>query len=285
MRFLVCSLGLSIALATTSRADTRHLKAEELAGAVLDALAAGDPARAKRGATTPIASSGAAADLDAMRAQLVAAFADAGVVVIDGGDPTGPIRMTVADRRGVRATIVQDADQGRATLTARPSKVTPPGRCVVPPAPTWDVTVHASGIDQRGQHREADINWRLATARLADVDGDAVLDAFVPNHRAGQCPEDTTFDVHVMRGACGHLVGTVGPGWIADDLVATRVDRSGYRPLVLEQRTPRPGKRRIPEMVTTVTTFRFRGTAYRATKSTVDVGLCHHCSTQSCTSR
>jgi len=275
-------LGLAVSGVTTALADPRAVKADELAPAVVDALAASDPIAARRGATSLIVTSGPASDLDAARARLASAFAAAGLTVIDGGDAIGPIRLTVEDSRGARATIIQDRDRGSATLTPRPSVVKPPGRCVAPPEPTWDVTVHASGIDQQGQYRENEIAWQLATARVADVDGDAVLDAFVPLHRAGQCPGDTSFEIYVMRGACGHLVGTVGPGWLSDTSTSTRVDRSGYRPLELEQRWTQSGTRRIPELVTTFTTYRFRGTAYRVTASKRTVGVCHHCSLERC---
>ena len=278
----LAALSVVALLTTVAHADVPIIAPADLGATAVAALAAADPAHAPRGAAEVIAWSGAVPDLDAARQAVMAAVTAAGLTVVDPGEPTGPIRLTVEDARGARATIAQDADSGGVSLVARPAHVTPPGRCVVPPAPVWDATVHAGGVDQLGEFHQRDITWRLTTARLADVDGDGVLDAFVPLHATGQCPEDGLYEVYVMRGRCGHRVGRVGPGNL--DAATAPVARSGYRPLTFVRERTRRGAGGIPDMVRTTTQFRFVGKTYRASKPVTTAGRCHHCAIWTCTS-
>jgi hypothetical protein len=85
-----------------------------------------------------------------------------------------------------------------------------------------------------------------------------------------------------MRGPCGHRVGRVGPGTL--DAAPAPVARSGYRPLTFVREHTRRGAGGIPEMVRTITTYRFVGKAYRASPPITTVGRCHHCAIWSCTS-
>lgn len=96
-----------------------------------------------------------------------------------------------------------------------------PGECTALPQRTWNATVHARAVNNHGQHHSSDITWQLKTSRLYDVEGDGVLDTFVPLHGRGQCPEQGLWPVYVMRGSCGHPVGTVGPGWLGSELAST----------------------------------------------------------------
>ena len=264
-------------------AEPKWIKAAELASTAIEALAAATPDTAQTGAGVRIAWSEGTKDLDLARKELVAAFGNARLTIVDAGDSTGDIAMTVEDARGARAIVRLGTERGSIVVVARPSRVNPPGACVVPPAPVWRATVHAGGIDQRGEYHQSSITWRLTTSRLHDVDGDAVLDAFVPRYGKGDCPQDGLWEVYVMRGACGHWIGKVGPGWLTDDTVTVAVDPSGFRPLVFARDRATEGKGLVPEITTTTTTYRFGAKAYRKVKAVSRTDRCHHCAVWYCT--
>lgn len=52
------------------------------------------------------------------------------------------------------------------------------------------------------------------TCHDLDLDGDGVLDATVPLASGARCNDDVRWALYVTRGACGHRVGTVGPGTV-----------------------------------------------------------------------
>jgi hypothetical protein len=269
----------------SSRSEVRELKPGELAQAAITAVLAARPSDAVPGATVEIARSQGRLDLSAARQEMTDAFTAASLRVVDAGEPTGDIAMTVQDPRGVRALITLGSTRGGIFLIARPAQPHLPGECVRIPRRKWTVVVQSSGIDQQGEHRSATTNWELTTSRFVDLDGDGILDAFVPLHGRGQCPEEGMWDVYVMRGACGHRVGTIGPGWLAPDTMSAALDRSGFRPLTMVSEHVRMGTRPppIPEMLTTTTAYRYGEQGYAKQKADVRSGVCHHCSVSSCT--
>lgn len=194
--------------------------------------------------------------------------------------------LTVEGARGARARITLDQGGGRITLTARPRTSKPPGRCVAIPDVQHPVIVRSTGIDQRGEQRTGETFWDFKTARLHDVDGDAIGDAFVPIAKSQHaCPEDVAYRVFVVRGSCGHDVGVIGPGSFQYDAGTAALDASGFRPFVMESQRTRFGKQRIPEMVTTTRSFAFKHGRYREVDRKRTTGICHHCATWSCTAR
>jgi hypothetical protein len=174
-------------------------------------------------------------------------------------------------------------NNGEIVVVPRPTKWVAPGACVAPPQPVWTATVHAGGVNQDGEYNSRDISWRLTTARLLDVDGDAILDAFVPQHGPRSCPEDGAWDVYVMRGTCGHAMGTIGPGWFGQGAQLVPLDLSGYRPITTESQRSQHGKRHIPEMVTKTTVHKVKRKAYRVRSTKTRTGVCHHCAVWHCT--
>ena len=273
-----------VALAPAARAQPAPptVAPADLAAATAAAVAAADPSTAAAGAATVVARVGATPSLDALRRDLPAALVAAGLTVIDPGDATGALRLTVADGRDVRALVTLDADGGQVVVIARPSRARAPGRCVAVPAVRWTTTVHSAGIDWQGQVHRDDTAWTLTTERLADVDGDGVLDAFVPRHRPGDCPETGRYDVYVMRGACGHRVGRLGPGWPDAATATAAVDGSGFRPLSFTATASGTAPNGTLQRITTVTRFHMgpRGYVRDRTRTTTDT--CDDCGGWSC---
>jgi hypothetical protein len=174
-------------------------------------------------------------------------------------------------------------DGGKVSVIANPSTVAPPGACVAVPQVTHSLYVTSTGIDQLGEIHEAMTRWGYHTVRLADVDGDGLLDAFVPIAKPNDCPEDIQWRVFVMRGACGHDVGVVGKGTIAPDAMGAG-DGSGFRPIVVTSSSTGGGMSVIPKMTDTTTSFAFSPKLGRYVRRGVKSrsGVCHHCALWSC---
>jgi hypothetical protein len=267
-------------------ADVAWVDPDAIATTTAGALAAADAKQAAPGAATRAAYVNKAADLAAARKTFDDGIAKAGLRVIDdagtAGDTSG-FAVTVEDAAGRRAIVRMNASHGEILVVPRPTKTKAPGTCAAIPAPMWNATVHAGGVDHEDEYRQSEITWRLTTSRLVDVDGDAILDAFVPDHGARQCPEEGSWDVYVVRGTCGHAVGTVGPGWSGLDAALVPLDRGGYRPLTTSSEHTRHGARGIPEMVRTTSVYRMKRGTYRIASTKRSVGVCHHCAVWHCT--
>lgn len=261
-------------------ADVAWVEPDAIATTAAAALAAADATKAAPGAATRAAYVNKAADLAAVRKTFDDGIAKAGLKVVDDA---GGFAVTVEDTQGRRAIVRVNEHDGEIVVVPRPTKTKPPGACVALPRPVWNATVHAGGVDQDGTYSQHQIRWRLTTARLLDVDGDAILDAFVPTHGARQCPEEGSWDVYVVRGGCGHALGTIGPGWFGLDAGLVPLDRSGHRPLTTESERTNGGARGIPEMVTTTKVHRVKRARYQVVSTKRRTGDCHHCAVWHCT--
>lgn len=202
---------------------------------------------------------------------------------IDDSSRADELVVTLEAPSGARVTIALGPYQGSILVTPKPAATKPPGKCVTVPDVRHEVYVQSHAIDQEGEYREGTTHWDLRTARLLDVDGDGLLDAFVPiAARKNTCPEDVSYRVYVMRGACGHELGVVGPGSFSFNASAVPLDASGFRPMTYESETTANGKGPIPEMATTTRTFKVTKGRYTKTAQTSRSGICHHCARWSC---
>lgn len=269
------------------RADA-PVRVNGAADALAAALAKVDPAHAKAGETLLVASIAKPAprpDEAPVPMALRATIARHGWKVIDGYEQTGTIAITIEAASGVRARIAVGPTGGTIMVIPRPSKTKAPGRCVAIPSATHPVVVHSSGVDQRGEMLHGQTFWEFKTSRLHDVDGDGILDAFVPIAKKHACPEQVSFRVFVVRGSCGHDVGVIGPGSFEPDADRTPLDASGFRPFTMTSRSSKMGARFVPEMTTTRRRFAFAKRSYVQRSVDRRTGRCHHCATWGCTSK
>jgi hypothetical protein len=242
--------------------------------APVDAVAEVERALAADAPTTTAvtASKDAAADLKAIRAAFVAKhFA----ILREDAD------TLVVERDHHRAWIALGDTGGRMTVTPHPASTVAPGKCVAIPQITHAVDVTSTGINDAGERGEGHTFWKLQTLFLLDVDGDGIPDAFVPQPTsADQCPEAVMWRVYVMRGACGHDLGVVGPAVV--DVSPAPLDASGFRPLTSTSVTTRLGAQRIPDHITTTTRYAVTKGRYQPVDTKQQVGICHHCATWTC---
>ena len=156
-----------------------------------------------------------------------------------------------------------------------------PGPCVELPSPTREVVVHTSGIDQSGKHRERITNWTIAGHPGHDLDGDGRPEWFVPHQTAGKCPWEIPHDVYVVRGTCGHKVGTV-VGQIEPSTRTARF-RKGLREIHTTAGWATYGRvSPVPEHHERTRTFTFDGRRLRRTRDDTQSGTCHHCGVARC---
>jgi hypothetical protein len=280
----VRALLVLVLMPAIAAADPPSVAPGDIATTVAHALAKPDP-KAPRGTAVVI---GTLDKLDvAVQAKaLRQALAKLPLAVIeDRTEPTGVV-ITVEAASKARAVIVLGPEGGTLSIVARPRATRPPGPGVAIPNVVTEVDVHSSGVDQKGERRERSTFWRMATSRRLDVDGDGLIDLFVPiPPKQGVCPEDFTYRVFVVRGSCGHEVGVIGPGQLTWDAGTVPLDSSGYRPITLEHRRARHGQDRIPVMTTTTRRFVMVGGSYRQDSIATSSGRCHHCSVWHCTKR
>ncbi|MBA3391004.1 MAG: hypothetical protein H0T89_00080 [Deltaproteobacteria bacterium] len=287
-RVLRLAIFVSIILAGgVAHADAPSVPIDAAGATLADALAKVDRGAAKVGETTIIATvapGDPAKPVDA--AMLRAALGKRKLKILDEhpADIGQRLVIVVEATTGARGRIAVDPGGGTITLTARPSTAKPPGKCVAIPLVNHAVHVRSRGTDQRGERREGETFWDLATARIHDVDGDGLVDAFVPIAKRDACPEEVTYRVYAVRGSCGHDLGTLGPGSFAWDASTVALDTSGYRPFTLAAQKTAYGKRRIPEMTTTTRQFAVRKGRYTQVAIKRTKGTCHHCALWTCSS-
>lgn len=155
--------------------------------------------------------------------ELKAALAKRSLKLVDEHVEDGVTWIVVEGKRGARARI--ELGPTSSEIWIAPMPVTGPigSSCVAVP----DVT-HAV--------RDSAVRSivRIPTRRLADVDGDAILDAFVPVAKTPHdCPEKLSYRVFAIRGTCGHELGVVGSGRLDGDLNLVAVDASNFKPIVM----------------------------------------------------
>lgn len=155
-----------------------------------------------------------------------------------------------------------------------------PGPCVKPPQRTREIDVRSSGIDQQGEFRQGEAHWSLSTRPSVDLDGDGRLDVLVPHAKLGSCPWEVPHDVYVMRGACGHRLGTV-VGSI-EEPTFTAPFHKGLRDIHTSASWA-SGARLVPEHHTRERRYVFDGRALRLVQDLHRSGQCHHCGVSSCT--
>ena len=269
-------------LAGTAHADDPpSIKPGAIIETVTAALAHADP-KAPRGTGHVIAYVEKADVATATRA-LRTAIAQQPWKIVDDFATGALAVITIEGPSGARATISVGNERGAIGLTDQPVSTRAPGPCVAIPQVDHDVRVDSIGVSQDGQMFTGQNRWKLSTTRTFDVDGDGIVDAFVPVPATrNTCPEELAWRVYAVRGACGHDLGVVGPGWLVPDAMTVAIDASGFRPLVLESRHATYGKDRIPDMVTTTTSFGIKKGRYAQLSTAQTHGRCHHCAVWRC---
>ena len=203
--------------------------------------------------------------------------------VIEDFSQDGRTTITVEATSRARATIAIADDGGSITVIDRPANTKAPGRCVAVPSVTHEVDVNAGGVNDSGEYNQSTRRQRVGTMRMHDVDGDGILDAFVPVPPSKDaCPEEMMWRVYAMRGACGHDVGVIGPGWAPRNADEVPLDASGFRPLTVSSESTKNGKRAIPDMTTLTRTYAVIKGRYAKTSESSRTGVCHHCARWYC---
>ncbi len=213
----------------------------------------------------------------------------AGAITAEGCKdlPAKACTFQVSDRRGHMwiGEPYPGSESMLITLQLGPPNHTPlrtlPGSCVTPSAPERELTVHAGGIDQEGEYRSASTLWRIAAFDGPDLDGDGVSDRFVPARSTESCPWSIPYDVYIMRGSCGHKVGTI-VGHI-DEPTYIAPMKKGIREVHTRAEWAEYGRTR-PEPIhhTVLRTYAFDGHKLVLRDTDKREGVCHHCGVASC---
>jgi hypothetical protein len=240
----------------------------------VDKLDANAPAAEPIELATIAPSKDIAADARLVRDAIVAAHYR---VLLDVVEDSAVIAIDV---KNARATIELGSHGGSVAITPSPSSIRAPGRCVAIPNVIHAIRSQGHAIGQDGELHESDRRVSVGTSHAVDVDGDGIPDVLVPAAGSkGECFEQLHWRVFVVRGTCGHELGTIGPGWVTVDGAR---DASGFHPLRATSDSTSPGTDGIPEMTTHTTRFAVRGGVYVKVDSNAQTGRCHHCALWSC---
>jgi len=153
--------------------------------------------------------------------------------------------------------------------------------CVTPPVNRRSLEVLAEGTDQSGNFRSSNTRHEVVTRPSADVDGDGRLDVFVPHATQGDCPWEVPHDVYVMRGDCGHRIGTI----VGDTDLDTHLAgfHRGIRRIDTEGSWATRGMDSpIPDHHARTRAYTFDGRRLKKTADETQSGRCHHCGVVTC---
>lgn len=281
----------------TPPSQARHVRLVAVIGVCVPAIAQADPVRVAVAAVADtVAKATAQIDPKALAGPSIViatidkpsadaaktvreALAARAFTIVD--ELASPPVLTVEAPSHARATIVLDPERGAITVIAKPANVKAPGKCVAIPQQRHEVYLHSMAVNQDGELGQGTVHWDLRTTAMLDVDGDGVLDDFVPTAPSKHaCPEQVRWRVFARRGTCGHDVGIVGPGWVT---AATTADASGFFRLTSSAESSALGKDAVPQMTTSTRTFAVQNGRYVQIDQSTRTGLCHHCATWSCT--
>ncbi len=155
--------------------------------------------------------------------------------------------------------------------------------CVTPPERAHRIHVSSAGIDTFGDRRHGSSNRTYETHVGVDVDGDARGDTFVPVPDVDEhtCPWDLGWEIYVMRGECGHLVGRIDGRPIDETDVAPFVGGVRRIETVAHWGTSE-GVGPEPTQRTRVRTYAMRDGTLHAVGDEQNQAPCAHCSITSC---
>lgn len=182
---------------------------------------------------------------------------------------TGGRRWTVADELGggdlsVNLWVLPGGHEPPGRL---------PGRCVTPPERSWRIALESSSPETL----DSALVYEIGTYRAWDLDADGEAEVLVPRKASpSACPDDIAYDVYVMRGTCGHRVGSIVGA--AFDVNTARFHH-GLRELTTERPAGR-GKQKSSWRYEN-RTYRFNGKRLRASLDVTEE-TCHHCKRLSC---
>jgi hypothetical protein len=228
------------------------------------------------------------ADLDAIRTRLLAALVEAAYELPAPCEPaSASCSLRRPDRLAALTTSVPypEADTATVQLHLLPAGHRPrtrlPGECVEPPTRERTIVVSASGFDQDGEFRQARSEWSVRTGPGTDLDGDGVPEVYVPHTSKGRCPWDVPHDVYVMRGRCGHRVGTIVG--LPDEQTSTARFVAGLRTITTTAEwAAYDGDFPEPNHHTRTRRYELRGDRLRKLADDEREGICHHCGAVSC---
>jgi hypothetical protein len=280
MKWLFCLFFLS----PSALAQVPLLELGEAAKLASKSLSSEKSKSATLGEATQLASLKESKDLKASRDSLMKSLKAEGLSLIDTVEARSSFAFTVENKAGARAIFVVNERGGVLYAVPKPTAAALTGSCQKIPEVEAKIKVHTNAINQLGGFTENAIHWGLTTQRVIDVDGDAILDALVPVYQKGDCPEQGFWELYVVRGSCGYLMGKLGPGLSPVQAMLSPLDASGFRPLTMESKTSRTSAKGVRELVTTTTIFSVSKGEYSKQSTNKDASTCQHCASWYCTS-
>jgi hypothetical protein len=183
---------------------------------------------------------------------------------------------------GARVRVVDS----RVVIIDKPTSMKMVGKCSAIPSPEFVIEQRGGRVDEQGRYSALSLNQRIETLRVYDIDGDGVVDALVPKPPASvsvACQSQLSWQIWIVRGDCGHVVGTVGPGNIfVDESIAVA---NGQLRNVITQETQQLGLKgpEAVEQLTTKRTFVSKAMRYVRTSLSSSKAVCYHCAAMTCT--
>jgi hypothetical protein len=166
---------------------------------------------------------------------------------------------------------------------AAPTPLSLSSPCVEVPRREYLVEVVGREANPRPDHEEATpVMHQFASVPL-ELDGDGVLDRAVPSLVPGDCPHQVVYTLYVLRGACGHEVGSVvGFPEVAGSDPGMRPLRSTRSWAVITDPARAPGPTNVATHHEVVATWSASDGRYVEGPSETRSGICHHCAISRC---
>ncbi len=178
-----------------------------------------------------------------------------------------------------------EAPEPESAGPVREASIALAGACLVPHDREYIIEVTSREAHPPPDREEPEPRRHaLRTLRDFDLDGDGTMDVFVPTLEPNACLHDVTYAMYVVRGDCGHDVGTLrGRPQLSEGETDGLRNLEGHRrwAAITDANSP-PGPNNVATLWEVTTPYVAREAHYASGDPRESSGICHHCGIPEC---